>query len=117
MDPFNGGSVSERKSVENEGEGIFHPVSAEDEKIPETETDSPRLTQDREHSDTLVNKNGNSSPSVLKEPKLLSSGSTTKRTSSSAGLISPKKKHASASLKGKNSTPNNQRTISDFFKK
>jgi len=116
-DPLNESSVSEGKSVDNEGEDTFHTVSAEDEKTPGTETDSPRVTQDREHSDTLVNKSGNSSPLLLEEPKLSSPGSSTKRTSSSAGLISPKKKHASASLKRKISTPNNQRTISDFFKK
>jgi len=118
VDPLNETSVLEGKSVENEGEDIFHKVSTEDEKIPGTETDSPRVTQDREYSDTLVNKTGaNSSPLSLEEPKLSSSGSSTKRASSSAVLISPKKKHASASLKRKISTPNNQRTISDFFKK
>lgn len=44
------------------------------------------------------------------------SGSARKRTSSS-GFISPRKKQASASMKAKISTPNNQRIISDFFKK
>ena len=102
--------------MENE-EGVFHTVSPEYEKIPGTETDSPRVTKDRKHSDKLVNKSGNSSPFLLGEPKVSPSGSSTKRTSSSAGLISPKKKHASASLKGKISSANNQRSISDFFKK
>ena len=116
-DSLNEGSVSERKSVENDGEGIFHTVSAEDEKSPGTEIDSPRATQDRKHSDTSVEKSENSSPLILEEPKLSSPGSSTKRPSSSAGLISPTKKHRSAGLKRKISTPNNQRTISDFFKK
>ena len=98
-------------------EGIFHTVAVEDEKILGIETNSPRITQDRDHSDKLVNKSGNSSPLLLGEPKLSSSGSSKKRTSSSVGLISPKKKHASASLKGKVSSPSNQRSISDFFKK
>jgi len=114
-DPLNESSVSERKSVEDERESFFH--TAEDNKITGTETDLPRVTQDREFSDTLVDKSGDSSSLLLEEPKLSSSGSSTKRTSSSAGLISPKKKHTSASLKRKSSTPNNQRMISDFFKK
>ena len=116
VDPLNESSVSEGKSVKNVGEDIFLTVSAEDEKILGTESDSPRVTQDREHSDTLVNKSGNF-PLSLEEPKLPSCGSSTKRASSSAVLISPKKKHASGSSKRKISTPNNQRTISDFFRK
>lgn len=39
MDLFNGGFVLERKSVENEGEGIFYLVFVEDEKILEIEID------------------------------------------------------------------------------
>lgn len=114
--PLKESSVSERKIVEDEGEGFFHTVSTEGDKIPGTETDSPRVTQDREDSESLVDKSGNS-PFLTEEPKLSLPGSSTKRTSSSAGLISPKKKHASGNLKPKFATPNNQRMISDFFKK
>lgn len=55
----------------------------------------------------------------LEESKLCSSGFATKRTSSQAGLLSPREKHPSPSSKNqkKCSTPNNQRMISDFFKK
>jgi len=116
-DPLKESSVSERKIVEDEGEGFFHTDSTEDDKIPGTETDSPRVTQDREDSESLVDKSGNSPPFLTEEPKLSLSGSSTKRTSSSAGLISPKKKHASGNLKPKFATPNNQRMISDFFRK
>lgn len=58
--------------------------------------------------------------SPLEESKLCSSGMATKRTSSRAGLISPKKKYPASPIsknQKKCTTPNNQRIISDFFKK
>ena len=59
---------------------------------------------------------GDSSPTSKVADKIISSGSAKKRTSSS-GLNSPKRRKALVGIKDKVSTPNNQKTISDFFKK
>lgn len=69
-----------------------------------------------------VERGGNSSLPLLASPrsestKISSSGSARKRTLSSAGSTSPKKRQVSTGITGRNSTPNNQRMISDFFKK
>ena len=110
-------SVSQSKGLEFEGAELLHTAaSAEDNKVQRTETDLSHGTQARD-SHTFAEESKSSSPlSAIEEAKLSSSGSATKRTSNSAGLT-PKKRHASASLKNKFSTPKNQRMISDFFKK
>ena len=114
---MNEGSVPESKRLEHKGASVPQTaVSVKDNKIVETETDLPLVTDSKEPV-TLTQESKIASSPSLKEAKLPSSGSSTKRTSSSAVLISPKKRQASAGLKSKLSTPNNQRMISDFFKK
>ncbi len=109
-------SASESTRLEHEEAGFLHTaVSVKDDRIVRTESELPRVTHARE-ADALVEES-QSSPVSLEEAKLSSSGSSTKRALSSAGLSSPKKRRASGSLKSKLSTPNNQRMISDFFKK
>ena len=80
----------------------------------ESNTDSFSRTEELEQGDGGSPPVGGSPKSGL--AKILLSGSAKKRTLPTAS-VSPKKRQASAGMKGKNSPSTNQRMISDFFKK
>lgn len=103
------GSQTEKTALKKEGsdsEKVSAPAKEKESLLPKPD--------DLEQGDNDPPLGQRSSSSTVN--KTAFSGSARKRTLSS-GFISPRKKQASASTKAKISTPNNQRIISDFFKK
>jgi len=103
----------EKSVLQNEGPGNGRSVVADNQSLG-TKVDLFQRTDELEQGDSSSQLSHGSNSSQL--DKVLSSGSSKKR-SSTLGLILPKKKQASIATKGKISTPTNQRMISDFFKK